>query len=408
MLKQGLRNAALVIVAVMLALSVMLGILLAVTVTAGNVTAARFNFFSVEELANELTQDAFGRYALSAEGESQLQEFRLWAMLLDASGRVVWAENKPNDVPEQYSLADVASFSRWYLRDYPVSVWHYGDGLLVAGGAKDSVWKYNIIFARVELDRLLFLLPLGFLATLALILILGRRSMKKEQSYRDTARSRWIDGISHDIRTPLSIIMGYAGDWQEDASLPAERRTQAESMVGACTNVQKLGADLNLTMRLDYEMQPLRKAACAPAALMRAVAADALNSGLAAELEMNMDAAAKNLQIRADAALLRRALTNLLQNAVRYGDGTAVLRVQAERHKCLFVVENPCPGGVDSLLTELNQKRAQPQIACDGAAAHGTGLRLVQQIARTHGGSLRFCKAGEGEKLRAELRIPLA
>ena len=51
-----------------------------------------------------------------------------WAMLVNEDGQVVWSIRKPADVPEQYSLTDVASFTRWYLSDYPVQSWVRDDG----------------------------------------------------------------------------------------------------------------------------------------------------------------------------------------------------------------------------------------------------------------------------------------
>ena len=49
-------------------------------------------------------------------GEELLGEQR-WAMLIGLDGQVVWSLRKPADVPEAYSLTDVASFTRWYLND---------------------------------------------------------------------------------------------------------------------------------------------------------------------------------------------------------------------------------------------------------------------------------------------------
>ena len=59
-------------------------------------------------------------------------------MLVDEGGAVVWQQGKPADVPDRYSLTDVAAFTRWYLSDYPVQVRVREDGLLVAGGPKGS------------------------------------------------------------------------------------------------------------------------------------------------------------------------------------------------------------------------------------------------------------------------------
>lgn len=71
----------------------------------------------------------------------------------------------------------------------------------------------------------LFLLALlGVLGLTALVL---GRQFRREQQERDFARSDWINGISHDIRTPLSMVMGYAGQLEADPVLPPRRRAQA-------------------------------------------------------------------------------------------------------------------------------------------------------------------------------------
>ena len=58
--------------------------------------------------------------------------------LLDESGTVVWGRDLPEELPRSYTSAQVASFSRWYLQDYPVKVWSREDGaLMVVGFAPD-------------------------------------------------------------------------------------------------------------------------------------------------------------------------------------------------------------------------------------------------------------------------------
>ena len=67
-----------------------------------------------------------------------------FAMLLNEEGCPVWSYNLPESLEHSYSINQVASFSRWYLADYPVSVWGDEIGLLVIGYPKGSVWNYYI------------------------------------------------------------------------------------------------------------------------------------------------------------------------------------------------------------------------------------------------------------------------
>ena len=154
-----------------------------------------------------------------------------WAMLLSEEGQVVWSFRNPPDLPEQYSLTDVASFTRWYLNDYPVQCRIRDDGLLVVGAPKGSVWKHDI---AMSVDTLLqtpfwaaglFLLALGGVLGFAYLTV--GRWFRQAQQVRDAARSNWINGVSHDIRTPLSMVMGYSAQMEAAEELPTERRKQA-------------------------------------------------------------------------------------------------------------------------------------------------------------------------------------
>ena len=121
---------------------------------------------------------------------------------------------------KQYSLTDVASFTQWYLRDYPVQCRIRDDGFLVVGAPKGSVWKHDISTA----SQLLHDAPLWcggiFLLALECVLLLAyfvvRRWFRQAQQVRDAAWSGWINGISHDIRTPLDVVLGTAAQLEPD------------------------------------------------------------------------------------------------------------------------------------------------------------------------------------------------
>lgn len=100
--------------------------------------------------------------------------------------------------------------------------------------------------------------------------------------------------------------------------------------------------------------------------------------------------------MNADAVLLRRALTNLLNNCVRHNPvGAAIHMASRERDKdCVFIVESEAPASAAT---------ATGGITPDGNAAHGTGLKLVAQIAQAHGGYARFIA---GDSFRCEIVLP--
>ena len=343
--------------------------------------------------------------AYEFSGENLLGDDR-WAILISEDGQVIWSFQKPVDVPEQYSLTDVASFTRWYLRDYPVQCRVRDDGLLVVGSPKGSVWKHDISTASQLLHDAplwvggIFLLTLGCVLLLAYFVV--RRWFRQAQKVRDAARSDWINGVSHDIRTPLSMVMGYAAQMEGAADLPLERRKQAGIIRAQSQAIRDLVNDLNLTMRLDCAMQALRKESLQLEAFLRQIAADFLNGGLGDGFDLEMDLPEEPLpKIQADPFLLRRAVNNLLTNCVRHNaPGCSIcLGARAEGKEVAIFVEG---GSVTSTTAQTDSAR---QLESDGGAAHGTGLKLVSQIAAAHGGEARFYG---GDVFRCELRLPAA
>lgn len=146
----------------------------------------------------------------------------------------------------------------------------------------------------------------------------------------DAARSDWINGVSHDIRTPLSVVMGYAAQLEGTPGLPPEQKRQATAIRAQSQVIRDLVNDLNLTMRLDCAMQPLRKEPLRPEVFLRQIAADFLNGGMGEGFDLDMELPAESLpQIEADPFLLRRAVNNLLTNCVRHNAPGCSIRLGA-------------------------------------------------------------------------------
>ena len=147
-------------------------------------------------------------------------------------------------------------------------------------------------------------------------------------------------------------------------------------------------------------MQPLRKESLQMEVFLRQTAADFLNGGMAEGFDFEMDLPKEPLPpTEGDPFLLRRAVNNLLTNCVRHNaPGSAIcLGARAENNLLILWVEGGTAAG--GLRTDFYQPLEQ-----DGGAAHGTGLRLVEQIAAAHGGSANFFA---GETVRCEICLPI-
>ena len=83
----------------------------------------------------------------SGEDASVLLPEGYWCILLDDGGDVIWSAHMPDDIPQHYTLRDVAVLSRWFLCDYPVYTQAEDCGLFILGQPKNAVGKYQIVLS---------------------------------------------------------------------------------------------------------------------------------------------------------------------------------------------------------------------------------------------------------------------
>ncbi|MCQ1528293.1 sensor histidine kinase [Lutispora saccharofermentans] len=409
------------------------------TVQAGKIAQKDY---SVSQLADSLTKSD-SVYTLSESLKNKIKKQNQWAMLLSDDGNVSWSENLPSDVPLKYSVSDVAGFTRWYLNGYPVYVWRHPDGLFVLGNKKGSVWKHDIEMPQKVMDNTLVWVPavliLNGAAAILLALLFGMRlfrslkplargiedmaekrtvelstngllgdlaaginktsaQLAKQEAAlnkRDNARTTWIAGVSHDIRTPLSLIMGYASQLENDPELPQSKREQAGIIRRQSQRIKTLINDLNLASKLEYDMQPLRQDSVALAPLLRIIAADFLNSGLSGSYSINvaMDESVQNVLVTGDEELLRRAVSNLITNSIRHNPKGCDIKVTPEKGfgNCSLSVSDNGVGFTHEMLNNLNYPKSSVELK-----NHGLGLTIVRQIIKAHGGTTEFRNLPEG------------
>lgn len=187
---------------------------------------------------------------------------------------------------------------------------------------------------------------------------------------------------------PLALILGWAEQLERDAVLPETARQKAGGIRTQSEKLRTLIEDLNLTSKLEYGTQPLRKQEFAVGPLFRELVAQFCESPQAESCEVSLQqtAAAEQAKLCVDRALLERLLENLLGNSIRHNSAPVEIEVQTDvagNRFCLTVADNGTgyPPAVLAALQGTPQNEQTPHIL---------GLHVVEQIAAAHGGRVAF------------------
>ena len=418
------------------ALVLLLVNILAFALTFGGIVFREYGSASpanmLEAVANDLSASG-----ISGETKQELNSNHIWAMLLDVNGVCDWSVSLPEEIPTQYTIQDVAVFSKGYLQDYPVFVRNMDNGLLVLGYPKDSFMKLTGNYFPIRAIRIFPLFITGILAMdivlLFLVYYFSKRKIVKNTepimasiktlstgkpvdlsirgelseiadsvnqasqvlSRQNQARANWISGVSHDIRTPLSMIMGYAGRIASDRLASGNIQQEAEIIRAQSAKIKDLVQDLNLVSQLEYEMQPLHKEPVRLSKLLRSYAADLLNAGIPERYSLETEIAkdTETAIIECDARLISRAINNLVQNSINHNPQGCTISlglIRSDTAIFLTVADNGVGLSAEKL-RELEEKPHYMESTDERLdLRHGLGLLLVRQIVEAHGGTMEI------------------
>ncbi len=219
-----------------------------------------------------------------------------------------------------------------------------------------------------------------------------------------TQEKRFLSDAAHQLRTPLAGLISQAElAVQEASEAPAGLRERLLKVQAGAERSAHLVHQLLALARHEAEvvLQPLDLAA-----LARSVAREWTPRALAAGVDLGYEGP-EQLQARGEQLLLREALSNLLDNALRYaGRGASVtvtLHTTGEPAQAVLAVRDNGPGLASEDLGHVFERFWR---ASDLPGGCGLGLAIVQEIALRHGGQAS-AEAEAPQGLRVALVLPL-
>ena len=242
-----------------------------------------------------------------------------------------------------------------------------------------------------------------FSATLHAMQAMGRELTDSLQSQwrMEQQRAEQIAALTHDLKTPLSIIQGNADLLAEDA-LSADQQTQVEAILRGTDRAQQYLAALRTACAppATGETFPSHTLVCELAETARALCAPA-----GVQLILNEQWQGTLCAAQCD---LLRAAENLLDNAVRYTPrgGTVTLLVTKEKQDFILRVTDTGPGFTPEALAKAGEM-LYTDAARSNAAHQGLGLYFARKVAQSHGGVLVLSNLPAAHGACAELRLPI-
>jgi signal transduction histidine kinase len=226
----------------------------------------------------------------------------------------------------------------------------------------------------------------------------------------DQAKDEFIAIISHELRTPMTSILGWTrmlalGGLDEQTTREAldalERSTLAQAkLIEDLLDESRIAAG---KLRLELRALDLRT-------VVSNAISQARPAAEAKQISIAVDCGDDRYDVFADPARLQQAIGNLLGNAIKFtGEGGAVtVRLRREEVEGVIEVTDSGQGIPSALLPHIFERFRQG----DGSTAErqsglGLGLSITRHIVEMHGGSVSASSGGEGKGATFTVRLPL-
>ncbi|MEC8440945.1 MAG: HAMP domain-containing sensor histidine kinase [Cyanobacteriota bacterium] len=202
----------------------------------------------------------------------------------------------------------------------------------------------------------------------------------------------FVDGVAHELRTPISVISAHAQQWQQIAASkshgPAALIASETARMGQLLQVLlELARSDNGRLQLVMKLHDPEDALLMAYERLRSLAADRLQLAMPSQTALPL--------IQVDQDRLQQCLASLIDNAMAYGVGPILLWAESIGGHVVLHVQDHGPGIPEPERFKVVQ-RFQRGSTASGTRGSGLGLALVQQLVVLMSGELRIADAAGG------------
>ncbi|MEQ3340606.1 ATP-binding protein [Clostridium butyricum] len=401
--------------------------------------------------------DDNGILALSEEGYELLQESGAWIQVLNDYGEEISNINSPSDVPKKYTPFDMVNNYKYEERPYinfmlekNLSSGHVNVILALPNNniervtlnfSLDSVMYQSkiIIIITLIIDAIIALIfgylfsrkltkPISEIITNIDILSKGNYNLytKEKGIYKavfenindlsstlrendnqrkelESMREDWLANITHDIKTPLASIQGYAeiiSDKDYEFTRD-EMQEYTEIIYSKSKYIKELVDELNLSTRLKNNALSLNKQNTNLVALLRNVVIDILNDSRYENRNIEFNSNIDVIEKEVDVMLLKRALTNLIFNAVVHNNESVQVKVDIKKIDKINISIKDNGNGINTKdLEHIFDRYYRGTNTGEAHKGSGLGMAISKEIINNHGGEIQInSKLGCGTEI---------
>lgn len=231
---------------------------------------------------------------------------------------------------------------------------------------------------------------------------------RRERAEQEDAHREAIAAVAHDLRTPLTALHGHLEAAARHDQHAAMHHHHLATALAQSDKVRRLSQQLFelaslQTGALPLQLEPVHLGELLTDAVQKFVLTPQAPAVTLAGAEPVTQT------LRGDAQLLERALTNLIDNALRHAASERPVRVWLEHagHEVQVMVEDHGPGLPRDIEDGLSRSQPLHQLRLwrPGGGIGGLGLAIAQRIAWLHGGTLKALRSG-GEGTLLCLALP--
>ena len=228
---------------------------------------------------------------------------------------------------------------------------------------------------------------------------------EKERKELEETRKNWTTGVTHDLKTPLSYVKGYAAmlhsehQWDEEEIKEFAKIIEEKSLY-----MEQLIDDLSVIYEFDKMQIPLNLSTTNLVAFVKNVLEDFRQNPLASAYPIHLNVKYEGeILLSLDQKLLKRALENFIMNAIYHNPRETMITVSIEtiEGSILIEIKDDGIGMDDKTIQQLFNKYYRGTTTDKSHLGSGLGMSIAKQFIEKQGGQIKVeSKQNKGTKIK--------